>query len=207
MTDTTVLIPAFNEAQRVGAVIKVCLEANLPVVVVSDGSSDGTVAAAENAGAKVINLPENKGKGASLFAGLEHISTPFTLMLDADLVGLTPAHLLDMIEPVRNGKTGMTIGIFRSGGLLTDFGNRATPHLSGQRMASTSWFLEVPGLSQRWPEPAITEHLKTTGTTWEYVPLEGAGQIMKEMKRGLLKGMFARFEMYRHILTNKKKLG
>lgn len=198
--DTTVLIPAYNEENTIADVIKVALEAGFPVVVADDGSSDHTAQAAEKAGARVVRLPENRGKGGALAYGLQYIQTPYTLMLDADLVGLKSKHLFDLIEPIRRGELDMTIGVFKSGGLMTDFGNRATPFLSGQRACKTDWLKGVPNLSTRWPEPPISDHLKNTGAKWAYVELPGASQVMKEKKRGFWRGFGLRMKMYRDIL-------
>jgi glycosyltransferase involved in cell wall biosynthesis len=62
------VIPAYQESSRIGAVVAGAL-AHLPVVVVDDGSTDGTAEAAERAGAKVIRQVPNQGKGAALRAG------------------------------------------------------------------------------------------------------------------------------------------
>lgn len=205
MTDTTVLIPAHNEQGTIAKVVKVAVDAGFPVLVVDDGSRDRTAQVAEQAGARVVRLPENRGKGGALAYGLAYIQTPYTLMLDADLVGLGSKHLFDLIEPIRRGDFDMTIGVFKSGGLMTDFGNRATPHLSGQRACKTDWLKSVPNLGLRWPEPPITDHLKNTGARWKYVPLLGAGQVMKEKKRGFWTGFGLRLKMYGDILRYRMR--
>jgi glycosyltransferase involved in cell wall biosynthesis len=63
-----VLVPAFNEAGRIGAVVRGAL-ANLPVLVVDDGSTDATAAEAEAAGASIVVQCPNQGKGAALRTG------------------------------------------------------------------------------------------------------------------------------------------
>lgn len=84
-----VLIPAYNEAQRVGAVIT-GVKKHLPsadIVVVDDGSEDQTAAAAAAAGAKVIRLPFNLGVGAALQTGYHYATAgnyTFLIQLDAD---------------------------------------------------------------------------------------------------------------------------
>ena len=67
------VIPAYNEEETVGAVVRDCLAA-LPgaeVCVVSDGSSDRTAARARKAGATVLELPCNLGVGPAVQAGLQ----------------------------------------------------------------------------------------------------------------------------------------
>ena len=60
------LIPAYNEVARVGDVVRGAFQHVTAVVVVDDGSIDGTAAAAALAGAAVIAHPVNRGKGAAL---------------------------------------------------------------------------------------------------------------------------------------------
>jgi len=62
------LIPAHDEAPRIGTVVGAAI-AHVPVLVVDDGSSDGTAAVAEAAGAAVLRQVPNQGKGAALRAG------------------------------------------------------------------------------------------------------------------------------------------
>lgn len=65
------LIPAHNEAGRIGLVVAEA-RPHLPVLVVDDGSTDGTAAEAEAAGAEVVRQSPNQGKGAALRAGFRH---------------------------------------------------------------------------------------------------------------------------------------
>jgi glycosyltransferase involved in cell wall biosynthesis len=64
-----VIVPAHNEESRVGEVVRALVTQHLPVLVVDDGSSDNTAAAARAAGARVLSLQPNRGKGAALKAG------------------------------------------------------------------------------------------------------------------------------------------
>lgn len=75
MTDPTdqnilILIPAYNEGERVAPVVRKALT-YLPVLVVDDGSTDKTAEFAQNAGAEVLRQKPNQGKGAALLAGFE----------------------------------------------------------------------------------------------------------------------------------------
>ncbi len=68
-TTLLALIPAYNEAQRIGPVVTGAL-AYFPVLVVDDGSRDETARVAEAAGATVLRQVPNQGKGAALRAGM-----------------------------------------------------------------------------------------------------------------------------------------
>jgi glycosyltransferase involved in cell wall biosynthesis len=80
------VIPAHDEAPRVGPVVRGALEA-LPVVVVDDGSDDETADVARRAGATVLVQRPNQGKGAALRAGLRYaleLGAEAVVTLDAD---------------------------------------------------------------------------------------------------------------------------
>jgi hypothetical protein len=128
--DLAVVIPARNEADRIGATVRAAagLAGADLVLVVDDGSSDDTAAVAERAGARVVRHPRNRGKGAALETGaaavallesaglgsalLESAAPPHHLLfLDADL-GDTAAQAGPLAEPVRRGTADMTIAVF-----------------------------------------------------------------------------------------------
>jgi glycosyltransferase involved in cell wall biosynthesis len=116
-----VVIPAMNEQSRIAATVRGA--ASIPavdlVLVVDDGSTDSTAAAAHEAGAIVIRHGRNRGKGAAMHSGAEAVEQwglrePATeppralLFLDADLED-TAAKAAPLIEPVRDGTADMTI--------------------------------------------------------------------------------------------------
>ena len=85
-TAVTVIIPAFNEAESIGPVLA-ALRAAAPwqeILVVDDGSSDGTAERARAAGARVITHPYNKGNGAAVKSGIRAATGEYILIMDGD---------------------------------------------------------------------------------------------------------------------------
>lgn len=86
--NTCVIIPAFNEAKVLGAVVKELRETFQNVVVVDDGSTDRTGAVARRSGATLVPHPLNLGQGAALQTGIEYAlrdpGTRFFVTYDAD---------------------------------------------------------------------------------------------------------------------------
>jgi glycosyltransferase involved in cell wall biosynthesis len=83
---TSVVIPAFNEARAIGSVIAGLREAARwqEIVVVDDGSTDGTADQAAQAGATVVRHPYNKGNGAAVKTGIRRAAGSYILIIDAD---------------------------------------------------------------------------------------------------------------------------
>ena len=84
---TCVLIPAYNEEKRVGAVVREVLEYCPDVIVVDDGSPDDTDKIAAEAGAIVLEHVRNQGKGAALQTGFDYAREhgyDLAITLDAD---------------------------------------------------------------------------------------------------------------------------
>ena len=83
---TSVLIPAFEEESAIASIIAEIQSLGnwKEIVVVDDGSSDETGARAEEAGARVVRHPYNKGNGAAVKSALRAAEGEFVLLMDAD---------------------------------------------------------------------------------------------------------------------------
>jgi glycosyltransferase involved in cell wall biosynthesis len=82
----SIVVPAFNEGEGIGAVVA-ALGAAAPwheILVVDDGSLDGTGDAAARAGARVIRHPYNKGNGAAVKTAIRAAGAEFILIVDGD---------------------------------------------------------------------------------------------------------------------------
>lgn len=202
VTSVGILIPAFNEEATVADVVKVALEAGLgEVLVVADGCTDATAQVAKAAGARVLEYQPNRGKGGAVAAGVASMTQETLVLLDADLINLTPQHVLAMLEPLEENEADTTVGLFSGGGSITDFGNRATPQWSGQRAIPRALLARVPDLADRnyAIELAITDQIQLEGLRCKFVNLDGVSQRLKEQKLGFVRGMIRRFKMYWQI--------
>jgi glycosyltransferase involved in cell wall biosynthesis len=105
----SIIIPACNEAGAIGAVIAE-LSAAAPwreIIVVDDGSSDGTGEAATKAGARVVRHPYNKGNGAAVKTGIRAATGEFILIIDGDGQH-KPSDALALVE--RLGEYDLVVG-------------------------------------------------------------------------------------------------
>lgn len=121
-TPISVIIPAYNEAERIGKTLPMVLaflkdyDAHSELIVVDDGSTDGTAEATEqlfagaaNINAHVLRNPGNRGKGYAVRAGLLAAKHPLALFSDADLstpITETPK----VIEPIARGEYDVVFG-------------------------------------------------------------------------------------------------
>lgn len=198
----TIVIPAYNEADHVATVIRAAKSSGLgDVLVVDDGSEDQTAHVAEQAGAKVIRLPKNVGKGGALCAAAQETSTDLLMLLDADLKGLETYHLRALADPVLHGMVDMTRGVFTGGRWSTTAAQTMTPLLTGQRVLRRDQLLEMDLSDARYGvEVAITRFAKNHGWETLDVELEDVSQVTKEEKRGFWHGLGVRAKMYGDII-------
>jgi glycosyltransferase involved in cell wall biosynthesis len=191
----TAVIPAYNEEAYIGETLEILrsVESLTQILVVDDCSTDETVAIVQaqsdvDQRVRLLTLPTNQGKGDAVLAGANASHNDLTVLLDADLIGLRPQNVLDLIEPVRSFRYGMTLGIFTHGRLQTDWSHRLTPFLSGQRCLRWSLFRDTPGMEgARWGiEVALSLH------AWRHqfgvlrVPWSGVTHAMRmEKVKGL----------------------
>lgn len=114
----SIIVPVYNEARTVRAVIDRLLTIDLPVpreiLVVDDGSTDGTGdvlarAAGEGLAVTVIRMPQNGGKGTAIRAGLARATGTIVAIQDADLE-LDPAQLAVLLQPIVSGQANVVFG-------------------------------------------------------------------------------------------------
>lgn len=187
----SVLIPAYNEADRIGATIqsmqKMLHDEETELLVIDDGSKDETSLIAREWGASVITLPVNQGKGAAMNYGIKEARGDVFLFVDADL-GESAILLSSLLEPIRVGDADMTIAHFprpklRGGfgivkglahhGLYVCTGDRFYSPISGQRALRRQVLDEIGGFKPGWGmEVALTIDAHHQGFRIQEVPLE-----------------------------------
>lgn len=187
-TTITVLIPAYNEAECIGATVTAVrgIKDVTEIVVIDDGSQDDTAAQAEAAGADVTLRIPHAGKGAALQAGFAVSRGEILLLLDADL-GETAAEAPVLLIPLQMDRAEMTIATFpvipgKGGGvglvvrlarsgiqMLT--GRVMQAPLSGQRALRRSTIDKLGGFDSGWGvEIALTVQALRAGFRVEEIP-------------------------------------
>jgi len=205
-----IIIPAYNEAERIGRVLRASLESKYAddVIVVCDGCRDNTAkVAARFTGARVLDLPVNVGKAGAMAAGVKTTDADVLMFVDADLIGLTSDHIDSIIRPLLTNQCEMCIGVFRGGKFWSDAAQRITPYYSGQRAMRRSLFTAIPNLqdARMGVEIALNEHAKRVRARVLRVVLYGVSNCHKEQKMGLAQGIQARKQMFQEMLEAHKR--
>lgn len=199
------IVPAYNEEKTISGVLAPLLGSPRidEVVVVNDGSEDRTTQVAQAMGARVLELPQNIGKGGAMKAGVGATDAQVLLYVDADLLGLTEEHIASLLTPVLRGEADMTVGVFDEGRLATDLAQRLTPFLSGQRAMRREVMEQIPDVERSGygVEVALSRYAERNGIRVVHVPLRNLAQVMKEEKHGLARGLYRRLKMYWEIIT------
>lgn len=209
-TKITALVPAYNEEERISSVLSVLassVDIIDKIVVVNDGSKDSTseIVRRDFPEVSLIDLQQNKGKGAALFIGVNGNESDIYLFIDADLTGFKRKHIEELIKPLLDDQeVQMTVGRFVNGRVRTDLSQLLAGFLTGQRAVRREFLLSVPDLSHTkfGFETALTKYAKDNGIKVVQVPMPDASHVMKEEKLGFMRGFAYRMQMYWHIAVS-----
>ena len=156
-SSTSVVIPAFNEAAGIAAVVAGVRQVGpwREILVIDDGSTDATADLARAAGARVLGQPYNKGLGAAIKRGVRAAAGTHVLIMDGDgqhrpedarrLVARLGDY--DLVVGARPAETQASPGRRLGNALLNDLASRLTAHpvadlTSGFRAARTALLRE-----------------------------------------------------------------
>lgn len=199
----TCLIPAYNEAPRIGQVLCAIINHSdiARTIVIDDGSTDGTAEVAEGMGITVLRTAGNLGKTGALGFGLRGMTTSHVLLLDADLIGLTAQNVSALIAPVLAEKAiaslslrGNAPWLWRMIGLDYISGERALPY--GMLKTQLATFETLPKFGF---EVFLNRLLLKTGHPIAVVQWPNVASPSKASKHGLWRGMTADVLMMRDI--------
>lgn len=222
-----VIIPAYNEAERITATVQAALGiAGVErVVVVDDGSTDDTAKIAKRAGAEVISKPHKRGKGAAMGSGVAYLyksaqpgADYLLLFVDGDL-GASASACEVLIEPVASGRCSMSIAVppaFKGAGghgfvlgtarkaISEATGWEPQAPLSGQRCMNSFVFEACKNqLSRGW---GVETWLSVKALEAGFTVLEVPCSITHRVSVNNLAGRLHRLEQFRQVRKTTRKL-
>lgn len=207
----SVIIPAYNEEERVLNVVKPALKSQYvgEVIVVDDGSKDRTYEVLKEFKESNKKLTEkliiikqkNKGKAGAMKTGVDKSHFDYVLFLDADLVGLRTKDIDKLILPVVLGYVDLTLSLRKNS--LEIFKMLKCDFVSGERCMHKSLLNDLWnkvksgfGIEVVMNQKIIKEHLK-------YASIEiSAKNTVKTKKRGFINGIKGEWEMLQEIFHN-----
>jgi hypothetical protein len=211
MRTISCIIPAYNEASRIGSVLSVVTPllgtAIQEIIVVDDGSTDGTGDVVKKfSGVEFISHPVNRGKNNAIISGIKAAKNDFLLFVDADMYDLTPQNILDLTEPVREGKVDCTIAIFKNSAKFSQFIGFGIDYLSGQRVLPKSLLLKnidaIAPLPSLGLEVFINRLLVQNKCKIKIISWRNVSNTTNPQKAGsLLKGIRKEAKMWRDVLA------
>jgi glycosyltransferase involved in cell wall biosynthesis len=204
----SVIVPVYNERNTVAEAIRRARAVEIPldreIVVVDDGSSDGTtqiLSQLQDSTVRVVFHDVNRGKGAAIRTGLTHVTGDLVLIQDADLE-YDPEDWRKLLTPVLNGKARVVYGSRFTGERRNMMfwhwvGNRFLSLVTNVLYNTTISDMEtcyklfdrelvqsIPLRSDRFGfEPEVTAKILRTGERIYEVPISYAGREIHEGKK------------------------
>jgi glycosyltransferase involved in cell wall biosynthesis len=205
----SILMPVYNEQERVERAIAEVLETQLPtefeLIVVDDGSTDGTREILRGGSwdgrVRLFEHPENRGKGAAIQTALREAQGEYSAIFDADLE-YDPSDLGLLMPPLLDGRTNACFGVrafdgYTSHSFLFVLGNKGVTFacnvlfnvylhdiMTCHKMIRTDVFRSLPLQSPGFAiEPEITARLVQRGERIFEVPVHYRARATEEGKK------------------------
>jgi len=194
------IVCAYNEAERIGRILAAVHRhpALSEVIVVNDGSTDGTEAmVAAYPGVRLISYTPNRGKTHALSRGMAAASGEHLMLLDADLAGVTAADIQALADPVINGWAQVSISLRRNS--LAVYRLIGLDFVSGERVIPATLIREACAAMEHLPrwggEAFINDLIAREQLSIAVVDWPTVFNIRKYKKLGRWRGAVAELTM------------
>jgi len=205
------IIPAYNEQERIGAVISTVTAHPLiaEVIVVDDASTDATADVARSSpGVVVLQLPRNGGKTNAVRTGLAQATGDYILLVDADLVGLGGNDLTTLIAPVLRGDADMSMSLRRNAPWL--WRRIGIDYISGERVIPAGLVIgrmaELGTLPRFGFETWLNGVCVAANSRIAVVPWQRVESPIKVRKHGFSRGVLADIGMLLDLFRSASPL-
>lgn len=204
------IVAAYNEAGNIHRVLHAltAYPGFAEVIVVDDGSDDGTAAVAASFPVRLIRHAENKGKGQAMATGVQATDADVLFFCDADMYGIDGSMLDGILGPVLRDESEMVIAMrnwrmYYVGSILA-----VIPMLGGQRALTRSLWEKVPAAyKERFMiEIALNFYARYRGNGFLYRVCPGLRQVPKERKYGVWRGLARRLIMFGEVFLAQARL-
>ena len=190
----SIIIPVFNEKSTILEIFERVLNVKIPnvikeVIIVDDGSTDGTREIIKNSKFKFIKIfhDKNQGKGAAVKTGIKHATGEYIIIQDADLE-YNPKYINNLLEPILRKNSDVAYGtrLNRMPNLKKEekkhlfifhyFGNRFLSLIAS--ILYGQWITDVETGYKLFPKKAV-EKIKLNAKGFEFEP-EITSKLLKQ---------------------------